>query len=117
MIKEIGDSLRSGAPDQRRDGVDHQLKAIFGLLDLVEGPLQFLVCFVLLGDIEMRADQFDHFAVAIDDGVPNGMYTPCRSVRKGYPKINFEVCFLLDSSGRRFDIAIPVFRENTIPEG
>jgi len=45
------------------------------------------------------------------------MYALYRSVRKSYSKINFEVRFLSDSPGRRFDIAGPIFRENTIPEG
>src|ERR1700694_3614791 len=49
--------------------------------------------------------------------MPHRMYSLYRSVRKSYSKINFEVRFLSDSPGRRFDIAEPVFGENTIPEG
>src|ERR1700694_4789359 len=49
--------------------------------------------------------------------MPHRMYSLYRSVRKSYSKVNFEVRFLSDSPGRRFDIAEPVFGENTIPEG
>src|SRR6266566_4929390 len=45
------------------------------------------------------------------------MYVPYRSVRKSHSKINFEVRFLSDSLGGRFDIPTPIFGENTIPEG
>ena len=117
MIKEIGVPLGSGTPDQRRDCVDDQSKAIFGFLDFVESLLQFLLGFVLLGDIQMRTDQFDHFALAVDDRMPHGMYALDRSVGKSYPKINFKGRFLSDRAGRRFDVADPVFRNNTIPEG
>ena len=54
LIEEIGDSVRSGSPDQRRDCVDDQSKPILGLLDFVKGFLQRLPCEVLLGDIDMR---------------------------------------------------------------
>ena len=52
MIEEIGESVQSGAPDQRRDCVDDQSKPILGLLDFVKGFLQRLPCEVLLGDID-----------------------------------------------------------------
>src|SRR3977135_2551320 len=44
------------------------------------------------------------------------MHALYRSVRKSYSKINFEIRFLSDSAGRRFDIADPIIGENTIPE-
>ena len=102
MIKEIGDPVRSGAPDQRRDCVDDQSKAIFGFLDFVKGLLQRLLCSVLLGDIDMRPDQFDHFTVATDDRMPHGMHVLCRTVRKSDAKIDFEVRFLPDGLGAPF---------------
>jgi hypothetical protein len=54
LIKEVGDPFRSGALDQGGDCVDHQSEAIFGSLDFIESPLQFRLCFVLLGDIHVR---------------------------------------------------------------
>jgi hypothetical protein len=39
LIKEIGDSVRPGTPDQRWDCVDNQSKAIFGFSDFVNGLL------------------------------------------------------------------------------
>jgi len=56
LIKEIGVPLWSGAPDQRRNCVDDQSKAIFGFLDFVKSLLQRLLCSVLLGDIHMRTN-------------------------------------------------------------
>src|SRR5882762_11133026 len=44
------------------------------------------------------------------------MYVLYRSVGENYSKINFEIRFLSDSPGRRFDIRAPVFGVNTIPE-
>ena len=69
MIEEIGDSVRSGAPDQRRDCVDDQSKPILGLLDFVKGFLQRLPCEVLLGDIDMRTYQLGHvsYLSSVDD--------------------------------------------------
>src|ERR1700720_1730149 len=49
--------------------------------------------------------------------MPYGMYAFYRSVRKSYPKIDFEICFLSDSLGRHFDVPAPVLGENAIPEG
>lgn len=56
LIQKIGDPVGSSAPDQRRNRVNHQSKAIFGLLDFVKGFLQRLLCSVLFGDIYMRAN-------------------------------------------------------------
>src|ERR1700730_17201719 len=69
LIEEIGDSVRSGAPDQRRDCVDAQSKPILGLLDFVKGFLQRLPCEVLLGDIDMRIYQLGHVSYlgSVDD--------------------------------------------------
>jgi hypothetical protein len=46
LIEEIGDPLRSGAPNQRRDGVDDKSKVIFGFLDLVRRLLRRVLCSV-----------------------------------------------------------------------
>ena len=69
MIEEIGDSVRSGSPDQRRDGVDDQSKPILRLLDFVKGFLERLPCEVLLGDIDMRTYQLGHvsYLCSVDD--------------------------------------------------
>src|SRR6266478_10124066 len=47
----------------------------------------------------------------------HGMHIPDRTIRKDYSKIDFEVRFLSNSPGRRFDIRAPIFGVNTIPEG
>src|SRR5207302_1948957 len=56
LMEEVGTPVGSSAPDQRRDCVDDQSKAVFGLLDFVKGLLQRLPCCVLCGDIHMRAN-------------------------------------------------------------
>ena len=56
LIEEVGNPVGSSAPDQRRDCVDDQSNAVFGLLDFVECLLQRLPCSVLFGDIHMRAN-------------------------------------------------------------
>jgi hypothetical protein len=69
LIEEIGDTVRSGAPDQRRDCVDDQSKPVLGLLDFAKGFLQRLPCEVLLGDIDMRTYQLGHvsYLSSVDD--------------------------------------------------
>ncbi len=117
MIEEVGAPFRSGAPDKRRDCIDDQSKAILGFLDFVKGLLQRLVCEVLLGDIDVRTNQFDHFTVATDERMSHRMYVSCRTVRKIYAKIDFKVRFLSHCLPRHFDNQAPVFEENTILEG
>src|ERR1700722_7775236 len=58
LIEEVGTPLRSGAPPQRRDRIDHKSEAIFGFLDLVKSLLQRVLCKVLLGDIDVGTNQF-----------------------------------------------------------
>ncbi len=64
----------------------------------------------------MRTDYFDHVTVATYDGVPHGTYALCRSVRKSYPEINFEVHLVPDGPGHHFNNPAPVFGKNAIPE-
>jgi len=72
---------------------------------------------VLIGDIQMRTNQFNRIAVAVDDRVSDRMYVLYPSVRQHYPKFDFEIHLLFNSSSRRFDIRAPVVGVNTIPEG
>src|SRR5258708_29386062 len=44
------------------------------------------------------------------------MHAPYRSVRKNYPKIDFEICFLPEGPLRYLGNPRPVFREDTIVE-
>ena len=115
LIEEIGHPVWSGAPDQRRDRVDDQSKPILGLLDFVKRLLQRLLCKVLLGDIDMRSNQFDHFTVVTDDRMPDGMHISDRTVRKNDAVVAFEVRFHSDSLPHRFDNPVPVLVVNTIP--
>jgi hypothetical protein len=69
---------------------------------------------VLLGDIDMSADYFDHVTVATQDRMTHGMHTFCRSIRETDSKINFEVCFLPDRLRYHFENSTPVFRKNPI---
>src|ERR1700704_103567 len=109
LIEKVGHSIRSCPPDQRRDLVDNQSKAIFGFLDFVKSLLQRLLCSVLLSDIHMRTNQFDHIAVAIDDGMPHGMYAFYRAIRHNYPEVHLEMSFFPDSLLRDFDYPASVF--------
>src|SRR6266478_7059023 len=117
LIEKIGDPFRSSAPDQRRDCVDDQSKAILGFLDFVKSFLQRLLGEVLLGDINVRTNQLEHFTVFTDERMSHRMYVSCRTVRKIYPKIDFKVRFLSHRLPRHFDNQVPVFGENTILEG
>src|SRR5439155_6659050 len=111
------DPFRSGAPDQRRYCIDDQPKTILGFLDFVKCPLQFLLGFVLLGDIHMRTDDFDHVTVAVYDRMSDGMYALCRAVRKRYAKVNFEVRLVANGPRHQFNNPPPVLRENTLLKG
>src|ERR1700748_373287 len=93
LVEEIGDSVRSGAPDQCRDSIDYYSKPILRFLDFVKGVLQRLSCEVLLGYIDVRANQLDNFTIVTDDRASHRMHMPDRTIRKGYSKIDFEVDF------------------------
>ena len=79
--------------------------------------MQRLLREVLLGDIDVGANELDYFAVATDERVSHRMYVSCRTVRKIYAKIDFKVRFLSHCLLRHFDNQMPVFGENTILEG
>ena len=65
---------------------------------------------MLLGDIDVGANELDYFAFAIDERMSHRMNVSCRTVWKIYAKIDFKVRFLPYRLVHHLGKPAPVFR-------
>jgi hypothetical protein len=114
LIEEIRDAVGFGAPNQGWNRIDDQPEVVLRSLDLVESLLQLLLCFVLLGDVDICADQLDQVPLAVEDGMSDRMHMFRCSIRKLDPKIDFDIRLVTDCPSGRVDHPQLVFRQNAI---